>query len=93
MKAALKRRSAVMDGKTCGRRKSRKKCAENKPWEEEDRMGTGPSWGKRGWSGSAAPTAEELLYESSLKERVHACFLSPAENSPLLPSPLFYRSA
>lgn len=28
MKAALEQRSAVMDGKTCGRRKSRKKCAE-----------------------------------------------------------------
>lgn len=41
MKAALEQRSAVMDGKTCGRRKSRKKCAENEPWEEEDRMGTG----------------------------------------------------
>lgn len=49
--------------------------------------------GKRGWSGSAAPTREELLYESSLKEWVHACFLSPAENSPLLPSPFSHRSA
>ncbi|GAA6096132.1 uncharacterized [Tachysurus ichikawai] len=41
MKAALEQRSAVMDGKTCGRRKSRKMCAENEVLEEEDRMGTG----------------------------------------------------
>lgn len=47
MKAALEQRSAVMDGKTCGKRKSRKNCAEDEPWEEEDRMGTGRKEGRK----------------------------------------------
>lgn len=87
MKAAPEQRSAVMDGKTCGRRKSRKKCAE-KPWKEEDRMSTGRS--ERGGGQKPQHSLRRSFHMKAAWKSV--CFLSPSRNTPLFFF-IFYRSA